>query len=397
MKNQDDNSLELDDDFYDEALDDAFEEESFDADDSYDELEEFEGAAEDQEWDELEDSDFDDSLIKKEKSGSGLSFNTIVIIGALVVGAGIFAFQLISKKPVQMVERFTSALSLSGATEGPIFGGDEKIEEPIPSETADTSSEVEVGAETDTGKGFLFEPDVLDSMEMQLSDSLLNDSPPMPTPISEEVVQDAVEITDVLQEVEIPRAPESQQVIEVIEPVIEEVVEAVVVDVKEPEELQIESPIETVEEILVEKEAVSVSSSIDLRPLEQKLDMIVNRLDDMEVQINQIQGVSDSKIDGLKKEVQKLKKASKAVRSQTAPLKSKKVKPKVVKKKAASTPIIWELRAAQPGKAWVSRKGQKDMKPVIVGGNLSSIGRVSSISFINGRWVVQGSAGQIHQ
>jgi intracellular multiplication protein IcmG len=383
MKNSDDTSLELEDDFYDDVLEENFEEESFGED--YDDLGELDDGVEDQEWDDLEDSNFDESLVKQEKSGSGLSFNTIVIIGAVIVGGGVFAYQVTSKKPIQTVQRFTSALSLSGATDGPIFGGNKTSEEPV------TEAATPTGEPINVEEGFLFEPDVLDSMEVEL-----NDAPPMPNPISQEVniepnglLEDNIQNTDIvkIQEPlpEIPRAPD-ELIIEKITPVAEEKIENVEPVKEVPvEQVAVSTPVESV--TVSEPVVATIPSNI-----EKTLDRIVSRLDDMEVQMKQIQGAGNSKIEGLKEEVRKLKRAPKVTNVK------KTAAPKVVKKSpAVSAPISWELRAAQPGKAWISKKGQKNIRPVIVGDNLSGVGRITAISFVNGRWIVQGSAGRIRQ
>lgn len=74
------------------------------------------------------------------------------------------------------------------------------------------------------------------------------------------------------------------------------------------------------------------------------------------------------------------------------------VKRTVYKKKATqprNKTLSWELRSALPGRAIVSKKGQNDIKTVEVGDFLSGIGRINSIAFIHGQWVVEGSAGKI--
>ena len=69
----------------------------------------------------------------------------------------------------------------------------------------------------------------------------------------------------------------------------------------------------------------------------------------------------------------------------------------------ASTPApvaasgAWELRAAQPGRAWVSKAGDRDMQSVEVGQKLKGVGTITAIEYQNGRWVVRGSEGQITQ
>jgi len=57
----------------------------------------------------------------------------------------------------------------------------------------------------------------------------------------------------------------------------------------------------------------------------------------------------------------------------------------------------WELRAAQPGKAWVSKRGQRDIQSVELGQTLPGIGKVTEITNINGLWTVVGTTGSIKQ
>lgn len=57
----------------------------------------------------------------------------------------------------------------------------------------------------------------------------------------------------------------------------------------------------------------------------------------------------------------------------------------------------WELRAAQPGRAWISRAGQRDMQSVQIGQDVSGLGRITAISYQNGRWSVVGTSGRIDQ
>lgn len=64
----------------------------------------------------------------------------------------------------------------------------------------------------------------------------------------------------------------------------------------------------------------------------------------------------------------------------------------------ASRPKSWELRAAQPGKAWVSEVGGRgEMRAVVVGDTLDGVGTISSITYAGGIWTVQGSSGRITQ
>lgn len=57
----------------------------------------------------------------------------------------------------------------------------------------------------------------------------------------------------------------------------------------------------------------------------------------------------------------------------------------------------WELRSAQPGRAYVSIKGSNDVQVIEQGDTLHGIGKILSISNKNGLWVVQGTNSNITQ
>lgn len=168
-----------------------------------------------------------------------------------------------------------------------------------------------------------------------------------------------------------------------------------------------ENPVPSLrEELSTEK----MSPAVDTSAIEQKLSVILDRLDEMDLQITQIREAGNSKIEDISDDLDSLKKEmgeiadnktsspvaqpAKKVTSATPAQKKTAAAPKKVSKPKAPS---WELRAAQPGKAWVSKKGQKDMQPVVVGDSLNGIGRVTAISYDGRRWVVQGTSGRILQ
>ncbi|MFN3700811.1 MAG: hypothetical protein ACK4VI_04720 [Alphaproteobacteria bacterium] len=57
----------------------------------------------------------------------------------------------------------------------------------------------------------------------------------------------------------------------------------------------------------------------------------------------------------------------------------------------------WQLRSAQPGRAYVARADSNDVIMVEVGSTLSGVGRITEISNATGRWIVKGTRGQINQ
>ncbi|PCJ99027.1 MAG: hypothetical protein COA45_06165 [Zetaproteobacteria bacterium] len=69
--------------------------------------------------------------------------------------------------------------------------------------------------------------------------------------------------------------------------------------------------------------------------------------------------------------------------------------PKNIKKMPQKA--AWTIRAAQPGKAVIYDKNNKEMKSVEVNDTLIDIGRIKSIQLKNGRWIITGTKGKIVQ
>lgn len=423
-------SNKQDDELYDEILGDSFEDDgSFDseyADDleAFDEFDDLDAMPDDsiaEPWDDTQSaSAFDDKLIKKEKKSLNLSFNTIVITGAVVVGGFFLVYNVMSAKPSATTgQRFASALQFTGATDDIIYGEEQKkSEDPSTTPKQEDNAEQAVNEE----KGFLFEPDSLDSMEMNLENAAA--APVIQGSIQDLSTPENIEIVDILKPApqaenikeapapltNVPRAPAIQAVEKPVEDEIEILPEAVLE--AEPEEYvavkhEQEQPPVVVPQKIEPKEAetTKLSESPKLSSLENKLDLIVTRLDSMEGQIQEIKSSNNKNIDEVSATLAELD--QKVNKLQSAPMKATPANkvavnaPKKTVQKASPSPAVakvsWELRAAQPGKAWVSRTGQKEMQAVMVGDNLEGIGRVNAISFNNGRWLVQGSSGQIRQ
>lgn len=74
------------------------------------------------------------------------------------------------------------------------------------------------------------------------------------------------------------------------------------------------------------------------------------------------------------------------------------VKPAEVAKPAK--PVIvpnWVLKSAKPGSAVLYDKRTGDVKNVEVGDRVSGLGTIKSVSKVDGKWVVQGTAGRVRQ
>ncbi len=411
------------DDVYDDVLDDNFE-----FDDDYDDaaldsdVDDFQDEYDD-DWDEdgqAESGYADDFQPKKSK----LNFNTIVIGITLIVGVFIMLAQIKPKPPEYGAKaeksKFTTALTLQGHNTGPGAIKKEAVE------SLELSADKE--RQDQQEEGFLFNSDALD-----VAQDVVPDTPPMPSPIISEqddilstVVEGEAPVTEdsmnekratnevnkalssppmtILEGVEIkdtPRAPSSEEIAPVEK-------DQEIVDVN-PIVNEGEQPVETASvlddglgsEMMEDK---IMSETMESPSLDKKLDLIIQRLDGMEEKIKSFQDANNKQITTITDDIDSLKiEASSKVSVKKAQPSSKAVVKKSKKsktpKKKAVTPkkIVWELRAAQPGKAWISQKGQSDMRPVVVGDQLPSIGRVNTILYQNGMWVVQGSSGKITQ
>ncbi|MCK5284538.1 MAG: hypothetical protein KAJ86_03020 [Alphaproteobacteria bacterium] len=69
----------------------------------------------------------------------------------------------------------------------------------------------------------------------------------------------------------------------------------------------------------------------------------------------------------------------------------------IVTEKIMPTTKVWELRSAQPGKALIAPTGSNDMKTVYVGDIIDDIGKITSITVENGKWIIRGTQNNISQ
>ena len=73
-------------------------------------------------------------------------------------------------------------------------------------------------------------------------------------------------------------------------------------------------------------------------------------------------------------------------------------KPKAVTAKPAAPMPQWELRSAQPGVAWLGRKGSGEMTRYAVGETVPGLGQITSVTQdAAGRWAVRGTNGAVFQ
>lgn len=438
----------------------------------------------------------------------GLSFNTMVIIGAVVVGGGVLVFNVMSKTAEQRAGEptmFQSIMNMAGVMDGVIFGEQE---------TQPSEEEIALKEQQSMEQGFLNNPEAAQTTDAPQPSATDPNAPPQPSPIAPQENADAGPLTPMpAAEGEIPRGPEQMPVAApdaatqatqataqlgvptegegaVPAPVTNEAIspegsdiapvtspqpdviasatdapaapasaedilkqamanreqqkqavqpetgsapvsahaESVATPASEPEAPAViandnaeaaATAQPTPDTVSVTPAPVATVDTEAVEALEAKIDTLIQRMEKIESDLG---SVRDSKSAGnedmaetiasLKEEISSLRKN--AERSEPVAAKSENVSsedrdvvreapakpkaaPKPKKKAPAASATKWELRAAQPGRAWVSRPGERDMQSVEVGQTLAGIGRVTSIGYTNGRWTIYGTQGQINQ
>lgn len=366
---------------------------------------------------------------KSRSGGKGLSFNTIVIGLAVVVGLGVLAYQVLTTPaPGSGAARFQSVLDFTGSTDGPVLGQTDQQNQ-IPS--ADPMQNADAG--------FLNNPDMLDgAAPVSPADPALDGGLPMPSPISNDIDDHGMEqemaAPDVLtpmpdlsfsesEATPVPRGPDTWPAPE--ESVAESAAPSPAMDIiRRAQTQQQEQSAPPVAEPVVAPPAsaptpapVVADAGLSQEVL-SRLDALADRLSVMEQQVVQLRESGQTDLEGLEKEIASLKSglnrtAAPAPAAATPAPAPKREAPKAAAPApkqetrpaprapapaaATSASGAWELRAAQPGRAWVSRPGSREMQSVSVGDTLGGIGQIVRIDYANGRWTVVGTQGQIRQ
>lgn len=418
--------------------DTEFQEEDFSADDLYDEdlaeldvsdelpVEEFEEGLEE----ELPDDSAAMAPAKRPKKK--LSSNAIALIVAGVVGFGVMVYQVISKAPAPAPQQtFESGLTRD-----------------TPASEAMTDTGAMPSSETAPQTGFLDNPEMLSTPAEETPSDLnavprvVEDAPPMPAPIasedmppspvssSEALTPMPVETVDIpappSPEIEqTPRAPEETAAAEFPEAFMKAQPEqeipaptAPVGQVNEPE-----MPAKTSPEVSNPAPEASAEMMQAMDEMTKQLKSISKRLDSLDKKIEDVgdenvkrtASLSEkmatfekdmaAQMDGMKQEMNSAPLQNSPETARPAEPEKAVVAPAPTPTKTASVPKKvskpaapkWELRAAQPDRAWVSQPGKKEMRQVRVGDSLPGIGRITSIAYVGNMWIVQGTEGKITQ
>lgn len=506
---------------YDDITDEDLEADSFGGDEDWDEDADGAPVAKKSKWGKKEKSLYTDSSDRKSLN---LSFNTMVILGALLLGGSVLAYTVMSKTAQVNAEKpsvFQSMLNIGSVFDGDIFGN----KQPAATDPA-VSDESVTAVDTQTPQSGMFDnPDqvVLDNNANEMS--AVDGAPPSPTPISpteedniitplpgdaaprgpEEYAaapdmqidvpqvdaSQAQSADDILKAAIANRANKGKKqddvVVTDVEPVAPIAVipepeiapEIIVAEEATPEPAKVPAAVATPAPAVVAENSAKIAEAQkraseaeeQVKSMQQQIADLQSRLGDTETALNtarsgqtgaatELQKTVDAlKADlksandkasaeakaradaeakaaqakkdadaaqkeaatktaeakkqadaatAAKKAAQEKEAAARKVAAASAPTSAPKTAVKAPSTAAPSKPAApasaattastrWELRAAQPGRAWVSKPGARDMQSVVVGESLQGIGRVTGISFVNGRWVVQGTTGQILQ
>ncbi len=389
------------------------------------------------------------------------SFNTIVIAGAVIVGVGVLIYQVMTAPSGGSGQnQFQSALNFQGSRDGVVMDRPADEQAAQPDAAANSNAADATGFMNDPGvlgglseeanSGDLPMPAPISNetdeqgMEQQASDDALTPMPsdtdisfdeaqPVPrspgdtaAPAESLASSDTVAAApaeesgapspalDLIRKAQNQQATAQQETPEA--PSVPSATDLAV------QETTVPAP-ETAAPAVAENAAPSTPSVPDTNTMPatdntasdailKKLDSLSDRLSVMEQQIVQLREGGQTDVENLERQIAQIKgsvgdtaRAVKPSAETAAPAKAPAPKKAAEPKKQASTPkaaaksgpVSWELRAAQPGRAWVSRRGEREMQSVEPGSSLAGIGQVLRIEYTNGRWTVVGTQGNIQQ
>jgi len=400
---------------------------NFDDDENFDDFD-FDNQGYDSEYLEEDvnlDENFDDedwgseTGTQKEKSKptkvkKSSNFNTIVIAGAFVVGILVLVFNVMSKSEEQaksVGDVFRSSMSVADVMDGGLSSA--QI-----SETDGAVNPKPNLPEEGQASGFFNDTQSLEDL-----DSKVEDSPPMPSPISSvadnnTIMESVVTPLPVQEEMDVSANDFSAATLSA-----EDVLKNAMSKREQKIDLTNDLSDENVPEVPSSLNAnTSQAKSNDAvgqetsKEIDKKLELILQRMESLEKdlssmkienktiqenlnnRISNLQNiVEDRKNDVVNVPVQKQPEPPVKTEKKIAPKEPVKATPSPAPVKKVNKPIVWELRAAQPGRAWVSKQGERDMQSVEVGQTLPNIGQIRAITYQNGLWTVMGTNGTISQ
>jgi intracellular multiplication protein IcmG len=411
MTDEDKDLSEFEEEFDEESLEDPGSEPEVSDEDFLDE----EDGLGDEDW---EDDEFDSEELSA-KPKKAINFNTIVIGVGLVIGLGMFLMQVTKsdnrKSAARIEDPPVKGIGMAGTRDSVVYQGIEKEE--------DKPVERKSGLLSD-----LDSVEKLPDYQPRRTVPAEVDDPPQPKPFSQQTQAPASlpeesavpETSDMVQQDEGPLMPMPDMAETEDAGALPSLKAEAQMPGEVPGEQTIMAPVMSAEES-TEISAVPVKrrqtagtamgeQSADLAKITSQLENISKRLETLESRLGSAS--VDKELADLKKTVSRLEgqikdggkaatsaKASKAAPASAGSTKTEaSVKQAPVRRKALPVAAVkWELRAAQPGRAWVAKAGSEEMQMVDIGDNLAGVGTITSISYENGTWIIQGSQGKIAQ
>lgn len=130
-------------------------------------------------------------------------------------------------------------------------------------------------------------------------------------------------------------------------------------------------------------------SSDAMKTLNEKLDRLTQQVDAL-----------DQRTTTFATELQNRANEPVAAVAKTTPAPAKKAAAKPAPRRPTAAPSSvggWELRSAQPGAAWMGRRGANEMNRYAVGQAVPGLGTIQSVTQEGGQWVVRTTGGTLRQ
>lgn len=162
-------------------------------------------------------------------------------------------------------------------------------------------------------------------------------------------------------------------------------------------------------EMTTAPQSLDVKGSKEYQDLSKNLDLANQKIAELEQKIaaqdkpESVETTNNSaEIASLQEKIAELQEKLQVQSSRTSE-QAPRVTRSIVKKQAANktvathyqTPSRWILRSASTGKAILYNQSTNESKSVRIGDTVSTIGSITSIEKLSGKWVVKGTAGQI--
>lgn len=297
--------------------------------------------------------------------------------------------------PIAVTESETSLTpmpsDLPGSSADPV-----KVEGRVNAETTDMVPRApdELPADTDLGAG------IEDKKAETPADNV---TVPVPTPSkAEDILKAAIENRAEKQAEGAAETPASSAPSEMVEPTSAQPAQPDSIQTPKPENEVAETPAVPATPITTPAQETAKAEDERIKALTDRLDQLEAQLADKDKKIE----TTTSELEAVKQKLASAESAAANAAAVPAPAAhakednaapQKATAPKAKKKKSSVSSGKWILRAAQPGRAWISKPGERDMKALQVGDTVAGLGRVTAITYDGQKWAVVGTQGRVNQ